>query len=459
VTALPLTPGQEQMYAYMRLLNPTDPGATYLNQSVRMVWDGAFDDGAFARAVSELAARHGALRVRLAGDADRPTQVVLAPEPVRIHHVDLTGHADVDAAVSRLAAEDEYAPFDLRTPPLFRVTVLRLSPRRHVVLSTFHHLVFDGWSHGLYARELERRYRLQLAGVGSDDGPGYAYADWVRASRDGAEAPERLAYWAARIPVPPPPLVLSGVALRPDTPPEFRYALHWRPLEPALRHTLMRCAVRFRASLFVVAAAAHALVLHRHSGASDLVVGTLVSGRDTPPAAAAIGCAPNVTFLRINVHSGQTFGSLVESVRAEWLAASAHQCSFFAYTESVLAQRVSPYEVFQAWFQFHVPPSGADDRPTGLPYRIEPFRYPLPETIGWTCHVGDDPARRRAFARELPAFEVSGDLSWLAVQYNAGRYDERAVAGLADEYVEVLRDVARDPATRATSEGLAARFR
>lgn len=450
MTALPLTPGQEQMYAYMRLLNPADPGATYLNQSVRMVWEGAFDEAAFARAVSEVAARHGALRIRLVGDADRPTQVVLPAEPVRIHHVDLSGEADVDATVSRLAAEDEYLPFDLRNPPLFRVTLLRLSPVRHVVLSTFHHLVFDGWSHGLYARELERCYGAQLAGVAFDDGPGYGYADWVRASRDGADSPERLAYWAARVPEPPPALVLSGVAFRPDTPPEFRYALHWRPLEPELRHTLMRCAVRFRASLFIVAAAAHALVLHRHCGAPELVVGTLVSGRDVPSAATAIGCAPNVTFLRIAVHSGQTFGSLVESVRAEWLAASANHCSFFAYTESVLAQRISPYEVFQAWFQFHVPPSGIDERPTGLPYRIEPFRYPLPETIGWTCHVGEDPGRRRAFARELPAFEVSGDLSWLAVQYNTGRFDERAVAGLVDEYVEVLRDVARDPTIRVT---------
>src|SRR5438270_8929987 len=81
---LPLTPGQEHMYEYMHLLNPADVGATYLNQSVRLEWNGAFDMDALTAAVTAVVSRHAALRVRLVGTGRSVRQQVAPVAPVHV---------------------------------------------------------------------------------------------------------------------------------------------------------------------------------------------------------------------------------------------------------------------------------------------------------------------------------------------------------------------------------------
>ena len=64
------------------------------------------------------------------------------------------------AEARRLADEESRRPFDLARGPLFRVGLLRLGPEDHVGLLTVHHSVFDGWSLGVFLREVGLLYGM-----------------------------------------------------------------------------------------------------------------------------------------------------------------------------------------------------------------------------------------------------------------------------------------------------------
>lgn len=448
---LPLTPGQEHMYEYMHLLNPADVGATYLNQSVRLEWNGAFDLDALTAAVTAIVSRHGALRARLVGTGREVRQQIAPAAPVPVEFVDLTGSPSVMDEFAALVTTDEHAPFDVTNGPLYRITAIRIDPRRHVVVSTFHHLVFDGWSHGLYAKELRRLYRAAVAGDVAEMDPVTDYAEWVERLRAGATDPDRTAYWADRIPELPPPLRLHRLPQRSDVTDRFRYAILQEPIPSEVGPRLMRCAVDLRVSPFVVALTANAVLLHHLSDATELAFGTVVSGRDDRAASSAIGCAPNVVFPCLSIRPGDSFADVARAAQEEYTRAVAHQCSFHALVDALVSRgvapgRLSPYEILQVWAQMNVAVPVGRPSEASAEYTVTHFPFDADNTIDWTCAMTADPARLAAFDRETPAFELEADLSILSIQYNSARYERPTIKRLARRYVDVLANGCADPA-------------
>ena len=62
------------------------------------------------------------------------------------------------------AVAEAERPRALHTAPLWHLLLVRLGPEHHVLAAFIHHLVFDGWSHGVLHDELVRCYRAAAAG-------------------------------------------------------------------------------------------------------------------------------------------------------------------------------------------------------------------------------------------------------------------------------------------------------
>src|SRR5439155_26135923 len=107
------------------------------------------------------------------------------------------------SAVQRLATEEARRPFDLRRGPLLRARLLRLAEQDHVLLITMHHIVSDGWSAGVSARELAALYAAYRSGAppALPDAPiQYAeFAIWQRAWLQGEVLERQLAYWRRQL--------------------------------------------------------------------------------------------------------------------------------------------------------------------------------------------------------------------------------------------------------------------
>src|SRR5262249_58619726 len=98
---------------------------------------------------------------RAAGEG--PLQVVAPQADLRLPTlpiVDLSGlpPGRRQGTAEALASAEAGRPFDLARGPLLRLRLLRQEAESHLLLATFHHIVFDGWSFGVFCRELSALY-------------------------------------------------------------------------------------------------------------------------------------------------------------------------------------------------------------------------------------------------------------------------------------------------------------
>ncbi len=331
IGALPLSFAQERLW----FLDRFEPGASAYNVPAAFRLDGRLDLPVLARALSGVVRRHEALRTTFESGADGPRQVVgepfcFAPPLVDLQGVlgEATPDGAADPRVEALARREAERPFDLERGPLVRATVLRLAPRRHVFLLTFHHVVADGWSVGIFVRELAALYR---AGSGAGVAPlpelPVQYPDfalWQREWLAGGELERQLAYWRERLAGAPEVLELPTDRPRPSV---ATSQGRRRPVAVDLEVTegLRRLARAEGTTLFAVLLAAFDVLLHRYSGQDDLVVGSPIANRNREEIEGLIGFFVNALALRVDTSGAPAFRELVGRVRKTTAEAQGHQ--------------------------------------------------------------------------------------------------------------------------------------
>ena len=121
---------------------------------------GRLDGGALRRALDQIVARHEALRTTFVAIEGEPVQRIAAAEESPFHLVeyDLVGMPDVQTKLKHLVREEATAGFDLEAGPLIRGRLVGVGEEEHALLITMHHIVSDGWSMGVFIRELSMLY-------------------------------------------------------------------------------------------------------------------------------------------------------------------------------------------------------------------------------------------------------------------------------------------------------------
>src|SRR4051812_38873374 len=148
---LPLSHAQQRLWFIDRL----EGTSTEYNMPEALRLEGPLDHGALERAINTIVARHESLRTHFEEVNGDPSQVIV-PElhvPVPVENLRTLDTTAQQAAVQGAMTREWSEPFDLRQGPVLRVRVLQLGANAHVLLRTMHHIVSDGWSHGVFNRE------------------------------------------------------------------------------------------------------------------------------------------------------------------------------------------------------------------------------------------------------------------------------------------------------------------
>jgi amino acid adenylation domain-containing protein len=323
--AYPLSFGQQRLW-FLDRLQPGSP-AYVLATALRL--QGDLDVSALVRALAGVVERHASLRTVFElgeGSDGEPVQRVLSAVPVTIPVVDLSTipQAERRAEVHRRIDRAARQPFDLARGPLFRFTLLRLSPDAHVALVTLHHIAADGWSLEVFVRELAALYR-----TGSADLPALPlryvdYASWQRdwAGRGGLD--EQVAYWRESLAGAPTVLDLPADRPRPEVP-SWRGGTASLTLAGPVAARLAEVARGADATPFMALFALFAALLGRHARQEDLLVGTPIANRQRPEVEGVIGFFANTIVLRADLSGDPTFRALLSQARAATLGAQSHQ--------------------------------------------------------------------------------------------------------------------------------------
>src|SRR5262249_34125685 len=137
-----------------------------------------------------LLQRHAILRTTFALHEGQPIQVIAPSLALPFSVLDLSGWstAERELLLQQRVAEEIARPFDLEQGPLHRALLWRLSEQEHVLLLLWHHSISDGWSVGIFLRELSEVYAALCAGEPSPLPPlALQYADYALWQRQQSE--------------------------------------------------------------------------------------------------------------------------------------------------------------------------------------------------------------------------------------------------------------------------------
>jgi amino acid adenylation domain-containing protein len=423
----PLSFAQQRIWIHDRL----DPEAKLFHVPLTLRLRGALDRAALRRALDEIVRRHEVLRTVFGLREDGPVQLVLPPRGVPFAERDAGGGAGAADRALQLAREEVARPFDLEREPGFRVLLVRAGPREHVLVIAMHHIVQDRWSSGVLLDELAALYTAFSRGEPSPlPEPELQYADfaaWQRERLTGDVLGGLLAFWRRHLEDAPESLDVPA-DLPPGGPRSFRVGLHPVRVPEDTVRGLRALAAEGGGTLYMALLAAYLLLLRRHAGQDDLVVGSNVGGRTRTETERLMGSFANTLALRFRGGAAGTFRELFAEVRETVLDAHRHQDLPFERLVEELqpAREAGRIPLVRASLDLHRAPAARLQVP-GLEM----------DTL---------PVQAGGAGVDLHWFlEEAGDEVRGALEYDARLFLPKTAARLADAYLRLLAAAAADP--------------
>ena len=330
-------------------------------------FSGPLDGDALEKSLNALVQQHEILRTRFADDGAHPAQIVESTLTLKLSVHDLQRQRDEERERELLPMMRAEAarPFDLTRLPLCRAILYRLAPEEHVFLLVLHHIVFDGWSLGVFVRELQAAYCSLSRGEPLVlTKPKIQYADfaiWQRRWLQGDVLESQLAYWKGQLGGRLPALELPS-----DYPPPSKRSWRGETYRFSVPGSLLAKVESLRkqeqATLYVVWLAAVNAWLHRYTGQEDLVVGSPTANRTRNELGNVIGFFVNTQVLRTQVRGRDSFREIVRAAKAVSLAAYARQdLPFDRLVEELRPARQAGHTpLFQVMFSFQHMPHGLE---------------------------------------------------------------------------------------------------
>ncbi len=324
----PLSYNQQGLW----VLNQLMPGESLYHSPTAARLTGSLNVEALIKTLQTIVARHDGLRT-IFKIVDGTPQQVVQEFTLDVPVIDLSEKSESEREEEALGIlrHEARRPFDLSQGPLIRANVLRMQPQEHILLVTMHHIVTDGWSIGIFHRELSALYEAFASGEPSplpELPVQYGdYSVWQREWFDGALYESQLKYWKQQFAALPPALELPTDHPRPKVQAyrAFRGAQQTITLPADLTKRLKTLCQKENVTLFMMLMAAYQVLLHRYTGEEDIVVGTPIAGRQMPETEELIGLFINTLAMRTDLSGDVTFRRLLERVKQASLGAYAHQ--------------------------------------------------------------------------------------------------------------------------------------
>ncbi len=426
---VPMSYAQQRLWMLDRML----PVGRVYNFTKVVRLKGALDVEALQRALNELVRRHEVLRTRFTMHNGEPMQVI-EPEltlPLDLKDLTVLPEDHREAEAQRQIRDDSRMTFILDSGPLLRVRLLRLAKNEHWILRTVHHLVTDGWSMGIFWRELSALYG---AFVRREPSPlqelamQYAdYAKWQRELLQGEDLQRQLEYWKRTL-ADCPVLGLPTDYPRPAIA-TYRGGRLTFAIGVELTRSLRAVSRQEGATLFTTLLAAFQVLLYRYTGQADIAVGVPVAGRRMAGTENLIGFFVNTLAIRGDLSGAPNFREYLGRVRARVSEAYAHQdVPFEKLVEELHLKRdLSRNPLFQVCFTKLFPESH-ELRLVG----IETARV---------AATGNNTAK---FDLDFALVEMDGQTD-VAVEYAEDLFDRTTIERLVGHLLTLLEGVVADP--------------
>jgi amino acid adenylation domain-containing protein len=416
----------------MWVIDQMAPGNPAYNMPNGFRLHGPLDLTALENGFNEIIKRHEVLRTTFAIKDGEPLQLIHPALRIKIKvtALDHLPGQEREDSLQALASEESLRSFDLSRLPLIRVSLFKLGEAEHVLIINPHHIVADGLSVGLMLKELDTFYRAFTEG-GDPRLPELSvqygdFAMWQRelVAKETAYA-KQLEFWRNQLGGTLPVLELPGDKPRPALQ-SFKGSNVFFNIPSEQVQELKSLGAREGCTFFMTVLTVFQVLLHRYSGATDVVIGTPFAARTSDELRPLIGNFLNMIALRCNLSGDPTFIELLRRSGDTTLSAfSNSDLPFEAMIKHLKFERdPSRNPVFQVLLQVL---SGTAQKIGGLD--IRPFHFDLKfAQFDLSLHLYGD-----AGGGYLGRFEYCSDLFEAQTIRRMGRHFETLLEAVARE--------------------------
>lgn len=422
---LPLSYAQQRLW----FIDQLEGGGTQYNMPMAYRLTGAINRTAFECAINTIIERHEVLRTNFVEQSGQTHQLIRESFELPLSYRDLSGmnEADRQREAQTLILTDNRKAFDLAADVLLRVQLIKLDEQTHLLLSNMHHIASDGWSMGVFFRELSALYNAyRQDGVNPLPELPVQYADyahWQREWLQGEVLRQQLDYWKARLADCPPVHNLPLDHPRPAQQ-SFNGRVYRQRLDARLSASLENLCQEYDVTLFMLLQTVFALLMGRYSNERDVVIGTPIAGRTHTDSEPLIGFFVNMLALRTRFDDNDSFVQLLARNKQSILDAFSHQHIPF----EVLVEQLQPERSMQHTPLFQI---------SFALYNNERGALDLDGLEQESLESGQGIIK---FDLELFAGK-SGEEMLLAWNYNTDLFESATIEQLASSYAVLLEGV------------------
>lgn len=342
-------------------------------------------------------------------------------------------HKHVQFEISQMEASPEeideiirnfIAPFDLNTPPLLRVKLVKVGNNSHIMMFDMHHIVSDGTSAGIMIKEFINLYNgkvlpeLKIRYVD--------FSMWQNRLLTSPAIKKQEEYWLNKLAGELPVLDMPTDYPRPRVQ-SFEGGRVRFETGNELCSTLNKIAAETGTTLYMLLMAAYNVLLSRYTTQGDIIVGSPVQGRMHPDLENIVGMFVNTLPLRNFPSYKKTFREFLMEVRENAIEAYENQ----DYQLEVLIEKLgverssSRNTLFDTLFVMQ-----DQDAPQ---LEIEGLRF-IPYEI-------ENMASK--FDISMEAVETGGNIMF-TLEYCSSLFKKERMNSMADDYISVLRSISVD---------------
>ncbi|MEH2114168.1 non-ribosomal peptide synthetase [Nostoc sp.] len=426
----PLSFAQQRLWLLAQLQGPS---ASY-NIPIALQMHGNLNIDALNSSLAYLLNRHSSLRLYFPIVAGQPQVAIQNLDQIEVLTIQDRQNFDEhpqSPTIQHLINAHVQEAFNLNTGPLFKAKLLQLQGHKYVLLINMHHIISDGWSMGVFVRELRQAYTAFAQG----QTPNLAflpiqysdYANWQRNWLQGEVLETQINYWKNQLNNASPLLELPTDYPRPAEQ-SYRGDRDRYSLSPDLTLAITTFSQQQGASLFMTLLAAFSILLSRYSRQEDLCIGSAIANRTHSQTEGLIGFFVNTLILRNQIKPEQSFIDFLQQTRQTCLDAYSHQDIPFEYlVEQLQPERsMSHNPLFQVMLALENNESPDLSLP-GLEIEWLPLTYPFAK-----------------FDLTLLVIESDNQLN-LTWEYATDLFEKNTIQRMAEQFEVLLRGIVDNP--------------
>jgi FkbH-like protein len=425
----PLSSAQARLFI---LEQQGDLGTTY-NMLNAIELKGLLHADTLEKAFRTLVDRHESLRTSFHWINGEPVQRVIINPVFNIESYDISQPGNKKSQKDlEPVLKDFLRPFKLDRGPLFRVGLVKIRPRgnEHILLVDMHHIISDGISMGILVREFAGLYKgekLQQLHVQYKD-----FTQWEHQFFETLAFNQQAKFWKeslnGQLPRLPMPIDFKRPEKQSFAGSEITFTISTRQKEQ-----INILAEENNVTLNILVLSIYFLLLHKYTNQEDIIVGSLVSGRNHPDLAHMIGMFGNFLPIRNRIEPGHSFSRFLAASRERIAAVYGNQDYPFEKIIDLLEVSIdlSRNPIFDTMLIFHneIELSFHLDIPG-----LDASAYPLARTTSKLDFKLD----------VFPAVEANGSMRF-SLEYNTDLFKKQTMQRFIKHFKHLIRMVTAHP--------------